>query len=84
MDIEIKISDDGFQAKYRLTNISCSGPEPYVGVCISMGMIVYMCMSICMYMSAFSIKLIDVLMIYLINIIIHGFVFTSYTPLSTY
>ncbi len=29
MDIEIKISDDGFQAKHRLTDILCTGPEPW-------------------------------------------------------
>ncbi len=29
MDIEIKISDDCFQAKHRLTDISCSSPELY-------------------------------------------------------
>ncbi len=29
MDIEIKISDDGFQAKDRLTDIPYNGPELY-------------------------------------------------------
>ncbi len=28
MDIEIKISDDGFQAKHRLTDIPYKGPGP--------------------------------------------------------
>ncbi len=30
MDIEIKISDDGFQAEHWLTDIPCKGPELYV------------------------------------------------------
>ncbi len=30
IDIEIKISDDGFQAKHRLTDMSCTGSEPYI------------------------------------------------------
>ncbi len=30
MEIEIKISDDGFQAKHRLTDILCTGPEPCI------------------------------------------------------
>ncbi len=47
----------------------------YVGVCINNGMIVYMCVSICMYMSAFIIKVLDVLKIYLINTFVYGFVF---------
>ncbi len=29
VDMENKISDDGFQAKHRLSDISCTGPEPY-------------------------------------------------------
>ncbi len=29
MDVEIKISDDGFQTKHQLTNILCTCPEPY-------------------------------------------------------
>ncbi len=29
MDIEIKMSDDGFQAKHQLTDISCTGQELY-------------------------------------------------------
>ncbi len=37
------------------------------------GMTVYMCMSICMYMYAFIIKLMDVLIIYLISTYVHSF-----------
>ncbi len=52
----------------------------HVGVCLSMGMIVYMCMSTCMHMSAFIIKLMDVLIIHLISTYVHGFVFKTYIP----
>ncbi len=50
-----------------------------------MGVIVYMCMSICLHMSAFIIKLMDVLVIYLISTYayVHSFVAKTYTPLST-
>ncbi len=57
----------------------------HVGVCISMCMIVDMCMSINMHMSSFIIKLIDILIIYFISTyFVHGFVFKTYSPQSTF
>ncbi len=56
----------------------------HTSVCISMDMIVEMCMSIHMDMFAFTTKLMDVLIIYLISTYVHGFVFKTYTPLSTF
>ncbi len=53
----------------------------YMWMCIGMGMIVYVCMSIYLHMSTL-IKLMDVLIIYLITTFVYGFVFKTYTPLS--
>ncbi len=47
-------------------------------------MIVYICIYIYMHMSTDINKLMDGLIIYLINIFVHGFVFKTYTPLSTF
>ncbi len=44
----------------------------------------YVCILLYMQMSTFIIKLNDVLMIYLISTFVHGFVFNTYTPLSTF
>ncbi len=46
-------------------------------------MIVSLCMSI-YTMSAFIIKLMDVVIIYLISTYVHDFVFKTYAPLSTF
>ncbi len=55
----------------------------YVGVCISVHMIVYMC--VCnMQISTIIIKLIDVLLIYKFSTYIPGIMFESYTPLSIF
>ncbi len=54
----------------------------HVDVWMGMGMIVYICMSLYVHMSTL-IKLMDVIIIYLISTLVHGFVYTTYTPLST-
>ncbi len=63
----------------------CVQQYAYMHACgdvwIGMGVIVYICMTIYMYMSTLNIKLMDVLIIYLISTFVHGFLFKADTPL---